>query len=207
MKKFDEQFRNKEINLIAGVDEAGRGPLAGPVVAAAVIFPTDLNIPGINDSKKLSEKKRDELFEIILEKSLSHGIGIVNHEEIDKINILQASLKAMKIAVDKLSPIPDLVLIDGNKSFYTTLSTKTIVKGDGKSMAIAGASILAKVTRDKIMKDLAADFPEYLWGQNKGYPTKAHIELIKRHGVTLYHRRTFLGNIFPHPEDMLEFKS
>lgn len=207
MKKFDEQFRNEKIKLVAGVDEAGRGPLAGPVVAAAVIFPRDLDIPGINDSKKLTEKKREELFEVILEKSLSHGIGIINHEEIDKINILQASLKAMKIAVEKLNPLPDMVLIDGNKTFSTNLNVKAIVKGDGKSMAIAGASILAKVTRDRLMKELALTYPEYMWEQNKGYPTKAHIELIKQHGITPYHRKTFLGNIFPDPEQMLEFKS
>lgn len=204
MKKFDDQYRNNNISNIAGVDEAGRGPLAGPVVAAAVIFPQDINIPGINDSKKIPEKKREKLFDIILEQCISYGIGIIDHEEIDKINILQASLKAMKIAVSKLDPQPDLVLIDGNKSFSTTLTFKTIVKGDSKSMSIAGASILAKVTRDRIMKELAEQHPEYLWEQNKGYPTQAHIKLIKQHGITPFHRRTFLGNIFPVPGEQLQ---
>lgn len=205
MKKFDSQFRSATIKHLAGVDEAGRGPLAGPVVAAAVIFPIEVEIPGINDSKKLSEKKREELYVKIIETAAAYEIGIIEHDEIDRINILQASLKAMKIAVDNLFVKPDLVLIDGNKSFISTIPTKTIVKGDSKSMSIAAASILAKVTRDRIMKKLAVDFPEYSWEQNKGYPTKAHISSIREHGVSVFHRISFLNKIIDTQQE-LKFK-
>ncbi len=205
MKKFDSQFRSATIKHLAGVDEAGRGPLAGPVVAAAVIFPPEVEIPGINDSKKLSEQKREELYVKIIETAAAYEIGIIEHDEIDRINILQASLKAMKIAVDNLFVKPDLVLIDGNKSFISTIPTKTIVKGDSKSMSIAAASILAKVTRDRIMKKLAVDFPEYSWEQNKGYPTKAHISSIREHGVSVFHRISFLNKITDTQQE-LKFK-
>lgn len=205
MKKFDSQFRSATIKHLAGVDEAGRGPLAGPVVAAAVIFPLEVEIPGINDSKKLSEKKREELYLKIIETAVAYEIGIIEHDEIDRINILQASLKAMKIAVDNLFIKPDLVLIDGNKSFISTIPTKTIVKGDSKSMSIAAASILAKVTRDRIMKKLAVDFPEYSWEQNKGYPTKTHISSIREHGVSVFHRISFLNKIIDTQQE-LKFK-
>lgn len=194
LKNFDSSFLTGDINLIAGVDEAGRGPLAGPVVAAAVIFDNDTFIEGVNDSKKLSEKKRDALFEKIISSSLCYGIGIVDNEEIDKINILQASLKAMKIAVSKLTQCPDLILIDGNKAFVSTTQTKTVVKGDSKSFSIAAASIIAKVTRDELMVKAADEYPHYNWKKNKGYPTKLHIEAVKKHGATPLHRKTFLKN-------------
>ncbi len=195
MKDFDNKYLSNEIKLVAGVDEAGRGPLAGPVVAAAVIFDPETTIEFVNDSKKLVENKREELFEIIKSGALSYGVAIVDESEIDRINILQASLKAMKIAVEKLSPAPDIILIDGNKSFASVIPTRTIVKGDSKSFSIAASSILAKVTRDRLMREISSDYPEYVWHKNKGYGTKEHIEAIKVHGATRIHRRTFLGNI------------
>ncbi|OGU36818.1 MAG: ribonuclease HII [Ignavibacteria bacterium GWB2_35_6b] len=195
LKNFDRSFLSKDINFIAGIDEAGRGPLAGPVVAAAVIFDNDTVIEGINDSKKLTEKKREELFKIIKEKSLSYAVGIVDEKSIDEINILNAALQAMKIAAEELNPKPDLILIDGNKNFKSNFPTKTIVKGDAKSFAIAAASILAKVTRDRIMREAAENHPEYLWHKNKGYGTKQHIEAIHKFGFTDYHRKSFLSKI------------
>jgi ribonuclease HII len=194
LKNFDNSFLSGDICYISGTDEAGRGPLAGPVVAAAVIFPNDVFIDGVNDSKKVPEKKRDELFTKITSSALCYGVGIIENEEIDRINILQASLKAMKIAVSRLTTTPDLILIDGNKSFVSETKTKTIVKGDSKSFAIAAASIIAKVTRDAIMVKAAEEFPNYNWQKNKGYPTKLHIEAVKKYGATPLHRKTFLKN-------------
>ncbi len=195
LKQFDTNFLSAEINIIAGTDEAGRGPIAGPVVAAAVIFDKKIFHPEINDSKKLNEKKRDELYDWIILNCVSYGISIVDHIEIDKINILQASLKAMKSAVAQLYTKPDLVLIDGNKSFVSEIPTKPIVKGDAKSFSIAAASILAKVTRDKIMFEASEKHPEYFWHKNKGYPTKKHIEAVRNFGITPLHRKTFLSKI------------
>lgn len=195
LKKFDNSFLSNKVKIIAGVDEAGRGPIAGPVVAAAVIFNNKISHQFVNDSKKLNEKTREELYEWIIGNSISYGIGIVDHEEIDSINILQASLKAMKVAAEQLLHNPDLILIDGNKSFISELHTKPIVKGDSKSFCVAAASIIAKVTRDRIMKKLSSEHPEYLWMQNKGYPTKAHIEAVRKYGITSFHRKTFLSRI------------
>ena len=195
MKNFDNSFLSKNIKLIAGTDEAGRGPLAGPVVAAAVIFDEDTFIDGVNDSKKLNEKKLTELYPIIIEKCLSYGISILSNTAIDQMNILQASLHAMKSAVNKLHIKPDLILIDGNKSFAHEIPTITIVKGDSKSFAIAAASIIAKVTRDNIMKRLSHKYSQYFWEKNKGYPTKQHINAIKVFGATALHRKSFLKNI------------
>lgn len=195
LKNFDLTFVTGNIKLIAGCDEAGRGPLAGPVVAAAVIFDRKTFHKEINDSKQVSEKKREELYKWILENCLSYGIGIVDHEEIDEINILQASLKAMKKAVIHLTFKPNLILIDGNKSFHSEIETKTIVKGDSKSFSIAAASIIAKVSRDRIMKEAHEKFPEYLWKQNKGYPTQAHRDAVKKFGASPIHRKTFLNRI------------
>lgn len=195
MKNFDDSFITKKIKLIAGVDEAGRGPLAGPVVAAAVIFDKKTFIPRVNDSKKLSAKVREELFDEIYEKALSVGIGIVDHKKIDRINILMATLSAMKQAVDQLNPTPDLILIDGNKSFYSEITTQTIIKGDSKSFAIAAGSIIAKVTRDRMMIKAAEKYPEYHWHTNKGYGTKKHIAAIQKFGYTPLHRKSFLSNI------------
>lgn len=200
MKKFDNSYLRDSVKRIAGVDEAGRGPLAGPVVAAAVMFDNDYIIEGVNDSKKLSEKKRESLYELIINGSLAYGIGIVDHNQIDKINILQASLKAMKLAVDQLKTRPDLVLIDGNKTFYSEIEAEAIVKGDSKSFAIAAASIIAKVTRDRIMYEASRVYPQYLWDKNKGYATREHIEAIQKYGPTNLHRKTFLSNILPEEE-------
>lgn len=195
LKKFDLSFLSRKVKLLAGVDEAGRGPIAGPVVAAAVIFDKKTFHKLVNDSKKLNEKNREELYEWIINSCVSYGVSTIDHNEIDKINILQASLKAMKHAVMQLEPSPQLCLIDGNKSFQSNFNTKTIVKGDAKSFSIAAASIIAKVTRDRIMKQVSIEHPVYLWDHNKGYPTKAHIEAVKKHGITPLHRKTFLKRI------------
>ena len=195
LKKFDESFLNSRIHFIAGVDEAGRGPLAGPVVAAAVIFNSKTVIDKVNDSKKISEKVREQLYDIIVEKAIAFGIGIVDEKTIDEINILQATMKAMNEAVNNLKITPDLVLIDGNKAFKTNLEAKTIIRGDSLSFSIAAASIIAKVTRDRIMRKASKGFPEYLWSKNKGYGTQEHIGAIKKHGTTSLHRISFLGNI------------
>lgn len=195
LKQFDIDFLTRKVKYIAGVDEAGRGPLAGPVVAAAVIFNKKSFHPEITDSKKLSEKKREYLHDWIIENSISYSVGIINNCEIDEINILQASLKAMKNAVNKLQLKPHLILIDGNKTFFHEIKTIPIIKGDGKSFSIAAASILAKVTRDKIMKKLAKEFPVYEWETNKGYATENHRNAIIKHGASIYHRQKFLRNI------------
>lgn len=195
MKKFDNKYLNENVQLIAGVDEAGRGPLAGPVVAAAVIFSPDVLIEGVDDSKKLNQKRREELFEKIIKESIAHSVSVVSVEIIEEINILNASLLAMKRSVHKLKVQPDLILIDGNKSFKHKIPTVTIVKGDAKSFSIAAASILAKVTRDRIMKELAIEYPVYKWEKNKGYPTKQHRESIKLNGTSPFHRKTFLRKL------------
>ncbi len=195
LKAFDLKFVNDEIKVIAGIDEAGRGPLAGPVVAAAVIFENETFIEGINDSKKLTSKKRDELYDEIMDKAISVSTSIIDQSEIDDINILQATLKAMKQCCEELRPIPDLLLVDGNKIFPTKKRFETVVKGDSKSFSIAAASIIAKVTRDRIMLKLSDEHPQYKWHKNKGYGTKEHIEAIKKYGVTPYHRLSFLQKI------------
>jgi len=192
MKKFDNKYLNENVQIIAGVDEAGRGPLAGPVVAAAVIFSPDVLIEGIDDSKKLNQKRREELFEKIIKESIAHSVSVVSVEIIEEINILNASLLAMKRSVYKLKVQPDLILIDGNKSFKNKIPTVAIVKGDTKSFSIAAASILAKVTRDRIMKELSIEYPVYKWEKNKGYPTKQHRESIKLNGTSPFHRKSFL---------------
>lgn len=177
--------------LVAGVDEAGRGPWAGPVVAAAVILdPND--IPGgLNDSKKLTEAKREALFDVVHEKAIAVGIAEGNLEAIEKRNILHASLDAMAAAVEALDPQPSFVLIDGNRAPWLPMPHETLVKGDGRSLSIAAASIIAKVTRDRLMRQLALEFPEYGWAANKGYGTPAHREALALYGVTQHHRRTF----------------
>ena len=177
----------------AGVDEAGRGPLAGPVVAAAVVLPDDCEIPGLDDSKKLSHSKRETLCEEIKSLALSYAIGIVEPDEIDRINILRAALLAMEISVKKLITKPDYLLIDGNQRTSLMLMQETIVKGDSKSCSIAAASILAKVTRDSIMEEYHSIYPEYNFGSHKGYPTKEHYKAIREHGPCPIHRRSFKG--------------
>jgi len=184
--------------MIAGIDEAGRGPLAGPVVSAAVILPHDFLCEGINDSKKLSEKKRDALFPKIMETAVAVATGIASHHEIDEINILRASLLSMKRAVENLSilpgsPVPDFLLIDGKFILDMNIHQSAIIKGDSRSISIAAASIIAKVTRDAIMKELHELYPAYGFIRHKGYPTKEHKEAILRHGPCPVHRLTFRG--------------
>ena len=205
MKSFDKKFFKDKIQYLAGVDEAGRGPLAGPVVAAAVIFSKSGFIKGINDSKQLNENQREELFEKIIVKALAYSVSIINQDVIDEINILNATMTAMKNAVDGLKIKPDIILVDGNRKFASENPVIPIIKGDAKSFSIAAASILAKVTRDRIMKNLAIDYPDYLWEQNKGYPTKQHREIIKRVGPCQLHRKTFLKNILSE-QQLLKFE-
>ena len=189
---FDISRKNEKIKIICGVDEAGRGPLAGPVVAAACILPDDFVIDGLNDSKKLTEKKREKLFDVIIENAIDFSIAMASVEEIEEINILNASMLAMRRAIDGLKIKPDLALIDGNTSRGFTLPTETVVGGDAKSPSIAAASILAKVTRDRMCYEFDKLFPEYGFAKHKGYGTKVHIEAIKKYGVTPIHRPSFL---------------
>ncbi len=181
--------------LVCGVDEAGRGPLCGPVCAAAVILPVDCEIEGINDSKKLSEKKREQLFDIIKEKAVAYSIQLVDAATIDEINILQATFLAMRRAVESLDPKPDIALIDGNGRPGLAIAEKTVIKGDAKSVSVAAASILAKVTRDRYMLEADKRYPEYFFAKHKGYGTKLHYEAIAEHGICPEHRRTFLKKI------------
>ncbi|MFD2443504.1 ribonuclease HII [Bacillus sp. CGMCC 1.16607] len=195
-EKFEEMtvFENKYISSgyqwVAGVDEVGRGPLAGPVVAAAVILPKDFYLSGIDDSKKLTEKKREEYFNIIQEKAIAIGIGLIEQDVIDEINIYEATKKAMNLAVYSLSKKPEVLLIDAMK-LETPYLTESIIKGDAKSISIAAASIIAKVTRDKMMKEYSMLYPMYGFEQNMGYGTKEHIDAIQKHGITPIHRKSF----------------
>lgn len=190
MREYEEELNSKGINLIAGVDEVGRGPLIGSVVAAAVILPSGFYMSEINDSKKLSEKKREELYPIIMEKAVSVGVGVVDSETIDKVNILNATKMAMKMAINNLSVKPEHVLIDAVK-LDIDIPYTAIIKGDAKSESIAAASIVAKVYRDNMMKELDKEYPMYDFKSNKGYGTKKHIEAIKKYGVLKEHRKTF----------------
>lgn len=183
-------------NLICGVDEAGRGPLAGPVCAAAVILPKGLVIPGLNDSKKLTDKRRRELFPIIQQEAVSFGIAFASQEEIDEINILQATFLAMRRAIDQLNPKPDFALIDGNRETDFGVQCKTVIKGDSLSANIAAASVLAKVTRDNWMIEAAEKYPGYGFEIHKGYGTKAHYAALEKLGPCAIHRRTFLKKLY-----------
>lgn len=178
--------------VLAGVDEAGRGPLAGPVCAAAVILPRELQIDGLNDSKKLSEKKREALFDIIRENALAYSVAFASHREIDELNILNATYLAMNRAVAGLSLTPDMTVIDGNRAKGIEFPNITLVGGDGKSANVAAASVLAKVTRDRLMCELAEKYPGYGFEKHKGYPTRAHYEALRRLGPSEIHRVTFL---------------
>ena len=196
MKEYEYSFLSKGNVVIAGVDEAGRGPLAGPVVAAAAILNVDDDFIYLNDSKKVTPKRRDILYDDIMNRTI-YGIGIVSAEEIDEMNILQATYKAMRMAIDKLSKRPEVLLNDAViiPGIDECIHQEKIIKGDAKSVSIAAASILAKVTRDRYMEELGEKYPEYGFEKHKGYGTKAHIEAIKKYGITPEHRKTFLKNI------------
>ena len=199
MKEFINEYEIisglLETDLICGVDEAGRGPLCGSVSAAAVIMPTGVIIEGMDDSKKLTERKRERLFEVIIEKALAYSIAFVDNNVIDEINILNASLKAMEDAINGLALKPALALIDGNQNRGITTRNVTIIGGDGKSHSIACASVLAKVARDRYMRELDLQYPEYGFLKHKGYGTKAHYEAIEKHGILDIHRKSFLKNV------------
>lgn len=196
MWEIENSLYSNGFKVICGVDEAGRGPLAGPVCAAAVILPSGLEIPGLTDSKKLTDKKRRELFPIIKEQAIAYGVGLASHEEVDEINILQATYLAMERALAQLTVKPDIALIDGNRAKDFGLPVRTVVKGDSLSMNIAAASILAKVTRDDLMLEMAKEYPEYSFEVHKGYGTKAHYEALRQHGASPIHRKTFLKKFY-----------
>ena len=189
---FENSVYDEGYELICGVDEAGRGPLAGPVCAAAVILPKNCEIPGLNDSKKLSEKKREELFELIKTKAISYGIAFASVEEIEEHNILSATYIAMNRAIAQLDPKPQLALIDGNRNKGIEMESRCVVKGDSKCADIAAASVLAKVTRDRYMLTMAEKYPQYHFEKHKGYGTKLHYEAIREHGASAIHRLSFL---------------
>lgn len=193
--EIEHELMSRGITPVCGIDEAGRGPLAGPVFAAAVILPDGLEELGINDSKKLSEKKRDILFDLIKEKAIAYSIASASEKEIDELNILNATFLAMKRAVDGLSVTPRIALVDGNRKPGTGIEEITVVKGDAKSISIAAASILAKVSRDRYMIELDRKYPEYRFAQHKGYPTALHYEMIKANGISPVHRLSFLKNL------------
>ena len=196
MWEIEDENYSEGVEVICGVDEAGRGPLAGPVCAAAVILPPHTQIPGLNDSKKLSDKRRRELFPVICEQALAYGIAFATEQEIDEINILQATFLAMERALAQLKIRPDLVLIDGNRQKDFGLPVKTVVKGDSLSANIAAASVLAKVTRDDFMVRQAEQFPEYGFEIHKGYGTKAHYAALEQYGACPIHRKTFLKKFY-----------
>ena len=192
LSKYEREYYSKGYKLICGIDEAGRGPLAGPVVAGAVILPEGCLLEGVNDSKKISEKKREKLYDLITENAIAWSVGIVDNNVIDEINILNATRKAMKMAIDGLKIEPDYILIDAEKKVDTNgIPYTPIIKGDALSISIAAASIIAKVTRDRMMVEYDKIFPMYDFSKHKGYGTKAHIEAIGEHGLCVIHRKTF----------------
>lgn len=195
ISEYENKLRADGYKLIAGVDEVGRGPLAGPVVAACVILKENCNIMGINDSKKLSAKKRDELYDIIMKEAVTVGIGIVDNEVIDELNILQATFVAMRMAISKSQVAPDHILVDGNFQIpQISLPQKNIIKGDSKSISIGAASIIAKVTRDRMMIEYSKEYDKYGFETNVGYGSAKHIEAIKKYGLCPIHRKSFTGN-------------
>lgn len=193
---IEDRCMEEGFQVICGVDEAGRGPLAGPVCAAAVILPPHLELPGLNDSKKLTDKRRRELFPLIKEQAIAYGIAFATHLEIDEINILQATYLAMERALAQLNVKPDIALIDGNRAKDFGLPVKTVVHGDSLSASIAAASILAKVTRDDLMLQMAEDYPQYGFEVHKGYGTKAHYEALRTYGESPIHRKSFLKKFY-----------
>ncbi|CDA30536.1 ribonuclease HII [Clostridium sp. CAG:492] len=196
LKEIDKSYFKKGYNYICGIDEAGRGPLAGPVVVAAVIMPKDSMIEGVNDSKKVSEKKREKLYELIIEEAISYSVGIVDQNEIDRINILNATKAGLTEAVRTLKVKPELILVDALTNIDTCgVPYQSIIKGDAKSYSIAAASIIAKVTRDRIMREWDKVYPQYGFEKHKGYGTAAHISAIKENGLCPLHRLSFVKNI------------
>ncbi len=196
MWEIEDSCYKEGVQVICGVDEAGRGPLAGPVCAAAVILPPHADIPGLTDSKKLTDKKRRELFPVIQEQAIAYGIGFASEKEIDGINILQATFLAMERALDQLTVKPDLALIDGNREKDFGLPVKTVVKGDSLSLNIAAASVLAKVSRDDLMEAMAKEYPQYGFEIHKGYGTKAHYAALTEYGPSPIHRMSFLKKFY-----------
>ena len=196
MWAIEQDYFNRGIKIICGVDEAGRGPLAGPVCAAAVILPPNADIPGLNDSKKLSDKKRRELYPIIKEQAIAYGIAFADHNEIDEINILQATYLAMERAINQLQVKPELALIDGNRAKDFGIPVETVIHGDSLSASIAAASVLAKVTRDDYMLQMAEEYPGYDFEIHKGYGTKAHYAALTAHGPSPIHRMSFLKKFY-----------
>ena len=196
MWEIEERYYTQGIQMICGVDEAGRGPLAGPVCAAAVILPAHISIPGLNDSKKLTDKKRRELFPIIKENAIAYAIAIADEKEIDEINILQATFLAMERAINQLEIKPQIALVDGNRTKDFGIPVETVVHGDSLSASIAAASVLAKVTRDDIMLQMAEQYPEYGFEVHKGYGTKAHYDALREAGPCPIHRMTFLRKFY-----------
>ena len=196
LKKIEEDMHNSGIELICGIDEAGRGPLAGPVVVGAVIMPRNSMIEGVNDSKKVSEKKRELLYDEIIEEAIAYGVGIVDQKEIDRINILNATKEALTMAIKELNPKPDKIIVDALKGIDTLgIPYESIIKGDAKCYSISAASIIAKVTRDRIMRQWDEIYPKYGFIKHKGYGTKVHIEAIKKYGICPLHRKSFVKNI------------
>ncbi|MBD5456058.1 MAG: ribonuclease HII [Lachnospiraceae bacterium] len=193
MKVYEKEYAS--YSYICGIDEVGRGPLAGPVVAGAVILPKDCDILYLNDSKQLSEKKREELYEVIMDKAVATGLGFVSPERIDEINILQATYEAMRQAISRLDPAPDILLNDAVTIPQISIKQVPIIKGDAKSVSIAAASIIAKVTRDRLMVQYDSIFPEYGFASNKGYGAVSHIEALKKYGPTPIHRKSFIKNL------------
>lgn len=196
MWEIEDALYAKGVQVICGVDEAGRGPLAGPVCAAAVILPPHIEIPGLNDSKKLTDKRRRELYPLIIEKAVAYGIAFADHNEIDEINILLATYLAMERALSQLTVKPDIALIDGNRAKDFGLPVQTVVHGDSLSANIAAASILAKVTRDDVMLQMAESYPQYGFAVHKGYGTKAHYQALAQYGPCPIHRMTFLKKLY-----------
>ena len=196
LKQIEEELYTSGANLICGIDEAGRGPLAGPVVVGAVIMPRDSMIEGVNDSKKVSETKREKLFDLITEEAITYGVGIIDQKEIDRINIVNATKEGLTMAVKELNPRPDLIIVDALSKIDTDgIPYKSIIKGDAKCYSIACASIIAKVTRDRIMRQWDEVYPQYGFIKHKGYGTAAHISAIKEYGLCPLHRLSFVKNI------------
>ena len=195
LNQYENDLRNKGYKYICGIDEAGRGPLAGPVVVASVIMPANSMIEGVNDSKKVSEKKREKLYDLILEEAISYGVGIIGQDEIDEINILNATKKGLTMSLQELTQKPDLIIVDALTHIDTLgIPYESIIKGDAKCYSISAASIIAKVTRDRIMREWDKVYPQYGFAQHKGYGTSAHINAIKEFGPCPLHRKSFIKN-------------